>query len=146
MNQANEGLSLGVRVFLAVLVASMILAAFAVVRGTIIKQSSNVSDITAGIHDSDFTKFNDKDVQGFELWDLLREQSGNRINGYSFTVHVKTGTMDATWSSDQSIGSVFSDNHSDSNYLGEDQTYHCALVRDNDNAGQVIGIEATLII
>ena len=70
-----------------------------------------------------YSRYNDADISGYDLWDLLRSQRGVRINGYDFTVEFITGTADVTWSSDKSIGDVISDNQDNINYVGEDQTY-----------------------
>lgn len=79
------------------------------------------------------------------LWDLMRSQRGVKINGYNFTVEFITGTADVTWFSDKSIGDVVSDNQDDTNYVGEDQTYHCTLVRSDGKTGDVIGVKAQLV-
>ena len=50
-----------------------------------------------------------------------------------------------TWSSDKSIGDVISDNQDNINYVGEDQTYHCTLVRSDGKTGDVIGVKAQLV-
>ena len=66
-------------------------------------------------------------------------------NGDSFSPRISEGTADVTWSSDKSIGDVISDNQDNINYVGEDQTYHCTLVRSDGKTGDVIGVKAQLV-
>ena len=67
------------------------------------------------------------------------------FQGYPYGAEFITGTADVTWSSDKSIGDVVSDNQDDTNYVGEDQTYHCTLVRSDGKTGDVIGVKAQLV-
>ena len=49
------------------------------------------------------------------------------------------------WHSTQSIGEVISDDPQSSNYVSEDATFHCILVRSEGTSGDIVGIEATLV-
>lgn len=121
------------------------MAAFLVARQLITGRSATLGTYITRTNESTYSRYNDADISGYDLWDLMRSQRGVRINGYNFTVEFITGTADVTWSSDKSIGDVVSDNQDDTNYVGEDQTYHCTLVRSDGKTGDVIGVKAQLV-
>lgn len=145
MGSAEEGIGIGAKLIITVLIASLGLAAFLAARQLITGRSATLGTYITRTNESTYSRYNDADISGYDLWDLMRSQCGVRINGYNFTVEFITGTADVTWSSDKSIGDVVSDNQDDTNYVGEDQTYHCTLVRSEGKTGDVIGVKAQLV-
>lgn len=145
MGSAEEGIGIGAKLFITVLIASLILTAFLVARQLITGKSATLGTYITRTNESTYSRYNDADISGYDLWDLMRSQRGVRINGYNFTIEFVTGTADFIWSSDKSIGDVVSDNQNDINYVGEDQTYHCTLVRSEGKTGDVIGVKAQLV-
>lgn len=145
MGSAEEGIGIGAKLFITVLIASLILTAFLVARQLITGRSATLGTYITRTNESTYSRYNDADISGYDLWDLMRSQRGVRINGYNFTIEFVTGTADFIWSSDKTIGDVVSDNQNDINYVGEDQTYHCTLVRSEGKTGDVIGVKAQLV-
>lgn len=83
-------------------------------------------------------------IQSYKYDQNLDVWLNSKVTSF-LTVEFITGTADVTWSSDKSIGDVVSDNQDDTNYVGEDQTYHCTLVRSDGKTGDVIGVKAQLV-
>ena len=145
MGSAEEGLGIGAKLFITVLIASVSLTAFLVARQLITGRSATLGTYITRTNESTYSRYNDADIVGYDIWDLMRSQRGVRINGYNFTIEFVTGTANFTWSSDVTIGDTVSDNQNDINYVGEDQMYHCTLVRSDGKTGDVIGVKAQLV-
>lgn len=145
MGSAEEGIGIGAKLFITVLIASLILTAFLVARQLITGRSATLGTYITRTNESTYSRYNNADISGYDIWDLMRSQRGVRINDYNFTIEFVTGTADFIWSSDKTIGDAVSDNQNDINYVGEDQTYHCTLVRAEGKTGDVIGVKAQLV-
>lgn len=146
MEVASEGFLTGTKVIIAVMVATMLVLAFGMARSLYLSHTADVVNDVTMFSESDFRAFDDNDVSGYDLWDQFNALSGRRASNQYFTMHVVTGTADIVWTSDRPIGEAISDRPSDVNYIGEDNTYHCTLIRSNDDYGEIIGIYAQLII
>lgn len=135
----------GAKLLMAVLLASALIMGMTIVSGLAKDKASDLTKATASLEKSEFNTFNDKDIDGYVLWDELRELSGKRVSGNYFTVRVITGMSDLSWTSDTPIASVFSDQPQAINYLNEEGKYHCELIYSDLSESEIIGIKATQI-
>lgn len=142
---ADEGLSLGATLLLTAFVCSILLLATRFGINLINGQMGNVGNVNSSVKESDFSAFNDKDITGYDLWDEFKNMRGRSTNGTNFTIQVNTGMATLVWHSTQSIGEVISDDPQSPNYVSEDATFHCKLIRAEGASGDIVGVEATLV-
>lgn len=146
MGSESDGISLGVGLIIVVLVISLALTVFRVGRDMIQQSSDDVNKIINGASNSNYSRFNNATVHGYDIWDLFHQESGKRINGGYFMIRVKTGTADIHWTADRPISGAISDDKSADNYLPEDASYLCSLIYSAGNNGDIIGVNAELVM
>ena len=143
---ASESLSLGAKLVIAVAVCSLLIVAFKATATIVRQQTGDVTKINNGARELDFKAFDDQDVSGYDLWDEFRSMRGKRINGEDFYINISTKTFSDMWLSSDAIGDIISDDPSADNYVSEDSMFHCTLIRSDGKSGDVIGINAELVI
>lgn len=163
MNSAAEGLPLGTKLIITILLATVIGVILRVGISLIQQRTGDISKINNNVKESDFTMFSNNTVSGYDLWDECRTLAGRTMNGQFYQIHIRTKTADIIWTADKPIGEVVNDTRTDAertanpaqchgmsddtravNYVAEDAKFHCEVIRSNGKTGDIIGILAEI--
>lgn len=152
---AEEGISLGVKVVICIGICTALLVVCSFGSKLVKSQLKNVTKINNTAKTSGFSRYDDTEIGGYDLWDAFREQSGQRISNQPVIIKIHTNTNSIEWRADQPIKDAISDDPDDPAisddpadpagplYVSEDWKFKCQLIK--DNSGNVYGIDATLI-
>lgn len=141
---AEEGISLGVKVVICIGICTALLVVCSFGSKLVKSQLKNVTKINNTAKTSGFSRYDDTEIGGYDLWDAFREQSGQRISNQPVIIKIHTNTNSIEWRADQPLKDAISDDPASPLYVSEDWKFKCQLIK--DNSGNVYGIDATLIV
>lgn len=154
---AEDGISLGVKLVITIAVCTILLVILSVGRHMIQGQLNNINKINSDARNMGYSQFDNKIVYGYDLVDKMKELSNNRVGNQYFQIQIHTGTAHFTWTSEQSLSSIISDNPEDDAvngisdaappyYVCEDWKFKCNLIQEDGSSGNVYGIIANLVL
>lgn len=154
---AESGITLGVKLIITIGVCSALFLVLSVGLTMVKGQLKNIDEVNASARNSGYSMFDNKVLKGYDLVNAMKDLSSAHINNQDFLIQINTGTAHFTWTVDQSVGSVISDNPIDDSdgisedtiptyYVDEDWEFQCDLLKDQDHNNTVYGVVANLIV